>query len=78
MRGDSAGSLGIEQAERSIVTAIATAISGFRASGCFGMSSLSSLGVKNALAIHVFDTFRGPNEALSGKGGLVTIRRDGV
>jgi hypothetical protein len=46
--------------------------------GCFGMSSLSSSGVKNALAIQVFDTFRGPNEALSEKGGLVTIRRDGL
>ena len=77
MRGDSAGSLGSEQAERSIVTAVAAATSGFRASGNFGMSSLSSLGVKNALANHVFDTFRDPNEALPGRGALVTIRRDG-
>ncbi|HEX2267181.1 MAG TPA: hypothetical protein VHI97_03125, partial [Actinomycetota bacterium] len=35
------------------------------------MSSLSSLGVKNALANHVFDTFPEVNEALPGKGALL-------
>jgi tyrosyl-tRNA synthetase len=65
MRGGSTGRLGSEHADNRVVAAAATASSGFhQALGWFGMSSLSSLGVKNALVTDLFDTFRRSNEGI--------------